>query len=189
MAGIALRTERLELPLMTVAHVEAVMGERRDELARLVGAKIPIGWPSREVVARAFCCIDGVRKDPATRLWGDRLVIAVDGPRRVVGSVVFFGAPHEDGSVEIAYGIEPESQGRGYAIEATRACVDWALSQPGVRVITATTPPFHPASMRVLERLGMKRAGTRDHELLGELMVWSLASRSAVPEAMRAMGR
>jgi RimJ/RimL family protein N-acetyltransferase len=175
-----LRTERLELLPMTLAHVEAVMLERRDELARTLDAQLPRGWPGRDVVARAYSSIERIRSDPGV-LWGDRLVIAVDGPRRVVGSVVFFGAPDGDGSVEIAYGIEPGSQRRGYAMEATRACVAWAFEQPEVREITATTPPFHQASIRVLERLGMKRTGTRDHELLGELLVWSVKRDSVVP--------
>ena len=169
-----LRTERLELLPMNVAHVEAVIREHRAVLGTMVDAQLPIGWPGREVVARAFSSIERIRADPDGRLWGDRLVIAIDGVRRVVGSVVFHGRPDADGSVEIAYGIEPGSQGRGYACEATRACVSWALVQPEVRTITATTPPFHHSSCRVLEKLGMKRTGTRDHELLGELAVWAL---------------
>jgi RimJ/RimL family protein N-acetyltransferase len=175
-----LNTERLQLLPMTVEHVEAVMLERRDELARMLDAQIPAGWPGRDVVARAYSSIERIRHDPGV-LWGDRLVIALDGPRRVVGSVVFFGAPDRDGSIEIAYGIEPGSQRRGYAVEATRACVAWAFEQPEVHEITATTPPFHHASIRVLERLGMKRSGTRDHELLGELLVWSLEREWSAP--------
>jgi RimJ/RimL family protein N-acetyltransferase len=179
---ITLRTDRLELLPMNAAHVDAVMHERRDELASMLAARLPVGWPGRDVVARAFSSIERIREDPARWLWGDRLVLAVDGPRRVVGSVVFFGAPDESGAVEIAYGIEPGSQGRGYASEATRACVAWALAQTGVRTVTATTPPFHRASERVLEKLGMRRAGTRDHELLGELALWSLRRDSTAPQ-------
>ncbi|MEI8256614.1 MAG: GNAT family protein [Deltaproteobacteria bacterium] len=174
--GTTLRTERLELPPMTLAHVEAVLHDQRAQLAAMVDAKLPTGWPGRDVVARAYGRIDRIRADPEGWLWGDRLVVAVDGPRRVVGSVVFLGSPDASGSVEIAYGIEPESQGRGYACEATRACADWALAQPGVKRITATTPPFHRASERVLERLGMRRVGIREHELLGELVEWAMSA-------------
>ncbi len=159
---------------MTLAHVEAVLHDWREPLARMVDATLPTGWPGRDVVARAYGRIERIRADPESWLWGDRLVIAVDGARRVVGSVVFLGCPDPEGAVEIAYGIEPGSQGRGYACEATRACADWACAQPGVKKITATTPPFHRASERVLERLGMRRVGTREHELLGELLEWEL---------------
>jgi RimJ/RimL family protein N-acetyltransferase len=92
----------------------------------------------------------------------------------VLGSVVFHGAPGDDGVVEIAYGVKEGSQGQGYATEATRASVSWALEQPGVRTVTATTFGWHIASLRVIEKLGMKLAGTRDHELLGEMLVYAL---------------
>jgi RimJ/RimL family protein N-acetyltransferase len=170
----ALHTPRLDLIPMTLAHVEAVMLERRDELARLAGAALPEGWPSKTLVARAYQSIDRIRADPDERLWGDRLVIARDGVRRVVGSVVFHGRPTPDGVVEIAYGIEPGSQNKGYASEATRACVDWAFAQPGVRAVAAVTTPWHRASIRVLERLGMRVVGTRDHETMGELLLYEI---------------
>ena len=125
--GSTLRTERLELLPMRLEHIEAVLHEQRDLLHAMVDAQIPPGWPGRDVIARAYGTIDRIRADPDDRLWGDRLVIAIDGSRRVVGSVVFHGRPDADGSVEIAYGIEPGSQGRGYACEATRACVAWAF--------------------------------------------------------------
>jgi RimJ/RimL family protein N-acetyltransferase len=168
-----LQTERLDLLPMTLDHVEAVLHERRDVLSNLTGASLPIGWPGRDVVTRAYGTIDRIRLAPDDRLWGDRLVVARDGPRRVVGSVVFHGRPDAEGRIEIAYGIEPGSRGRGYAIEATRACVEWAFAQPEVRVITATTTPWADASKHVLEKLGMTTVGTRDHELLGELVLWA----------------
>jgi ribosomal-protein-alanine N-acetyltransferase len=179
-----LHTERLDLVPMSLAHVEAVLAEQRDALARMVDAALPVGWPSREVVSRAFHSIERIRAAPEERLWGDRFVVARDGgPRRVVGSVVFHGRPGEDGVAEIAYGIEPGSQGKGYATEATRACVAWALAQPSVRAVAAVTTPWHSASIRVLERLGMKRTGVRDHETLGELVLFEVrkeAERLAV---------
>ena len=95
---------------------------------------------------------------------------AKDGPRRVVGSVVFHGGPDDEGVVEVGYGVEQESQRQGYATEGTRAAVEWALCQPDVRVIRACTPSWHVASRRVLERCGMQLTGSHDHEMLGELL-------------------
>ena len=92
-----------------------------------------------------------------------------EGPR-VVGSVVFHGAPGADGEVEVAYGVEQDSQLRGYATEAVRASVEWALCDERVHVVRATTPPWHMASRRVLEKVGMRAVGTRQHELLGDLL-------------------
>ena len=80
--------------------------------------------------------------------------------------------PEEPGVAEIAYGIEEGSRGQGYAIEATCALVDWALAQEGIHAVQATTFPWHLASLGVINRLGMVRAGTREHPLFGELLVF-----------------
>ena len=42
--------------------------------------------------------------------------------------------------------------GQGYATEGTLACVEWALRQPGIRAVRATTFMWHRASVRVLEK-------------------------------------
>jgi RimJ/RimL family protein N-acetyltransferase len=167
-----LHTSRLDLIPMTLAHVEAVMLERRADLARMAEAALPDGWPSRTLVTRAYHSIERIRANPADRLWGDRLVIVREGVRRVIGSVVFHGRPDAEGAVEIAYGIEPGSQGQGYASEATQACVQWAFAQPEVQRVTAVTTPWHRASIRVLERLGMRVVGSREHETMGELLLY-----------------
>jgi RimJ/RimL family protein N-acetyltransferase len=96
---------------------------------------------------------------------------------RIVGSVIFHGRPEADGVAEVGYGVELESQGRGFATEATRACVEWALVQPECNAVTATTFPWHRASLRVIEKIGMTLAGTRDHDMFGELLVFEKKSR------------
>lgn len=171
----ALRTERLELVPVTLPMVEAVMSGDRAAAERACGAPLPEAWPGDELIARAFAVsLDAIRADPARRLWGDTLLMTAEGPRRVVGSVIFHGRPDADGVAEVGYGVEVSSQGNGFATEGTRACVRWALEQPGVRAVTATTFPWHRASLRVIEKLGMQLAATREHEVLGELLVYRL---------------
>jgi ribosomal-protein-alanine N-acetyltransferase len=103
-------------------------------------------------------------------LWGDRLMITrADDERLVVGSVIFHGRP-ADGVAEIGYGVEERWQRQGYATEGTRACVEWALTQPGITSVTATTPPWHRASIRVLEKSGLVRVGVEEHDTLGEVL-------------------
>ena len=90
---------------------------------------------------------------------------------RVVGSVVFHGHP-PDGVAEVGYSIEDGSRGNGLATEATRACVEWALAQPGIVAVQATTFPWHLASLGVIRNLGMQLVTTREHDTLGELLVF-----------------
>jgi ribosomal-protein-alanine N-acetyltransferase len=171
---MVLRTPRLELEPMSLSLVEAVMLGEREVAERITQARLPDAWPNRALVERAFCAsLDAIRADPSTRLWGDRLIIrrGGEGKRRVVGSVVFHGLP-EDGVAEVAYGVEDASQGQGIATEATQACVDWALAEPGIVAVQATTVPWHTSSLRVIAKLGMEKVGVRDHEVLGELLVF-----------------
>jgi [ribosomal protein S5]-alanine N-acetyltransferase len=164
-------THRLELRPITLPIVEAVMAGDRHGAERHVGAPLPESWPGTSLIERAFVAsLEAIRADPERRLWGDRVMITRETTPRVVGSVVFHGAPDDDGIVEVAYGVEQSSQGNGYATEATRACVEWALEQPDVAAVRATTPPWHMASRRVLEKVGFVIVGTREHELLGELL-------------------
>lgn len=173
MGGCPLYTPRLELLPITLPIVEAVMLGRREDAEASIGAPLPRAWPGRALVERAFTAsLERIRADPETRLWGDRVIVLRASERRVVGSVVFHGAPDVHGTVEIAYGVEEKSQGQGYATEATLACMEWAFSQPSVRVVRATTPTWHMASRRVLEKIGMRHVGMSDHEMLGELMEW-----------------
>ena len=180
-----LETPRLTLLPITLPLVEAVMADRRDEAEALVGARMPARWPNRELIERAFVApLEAIRADPENGLWGDRVMItrideggglgAAPVPRvpRVIGSVVFHGRPGADGVAEVAYGVEEGSQGRGFATEAVRASVAWALRQPGVRAVQAATFGWHVASLRVIEKVGMVAVGVRDHELLGELQIF-----------------
>lgn len=168
-------TERLELVPITLAVVEAVFRNDREALESLVDARVPEKWPGRSLVERAFSAdLASIRANPAKRLWGDRLMISRpgEGERRVVGSVVFHGAPDDDGVVEVGYGVEQGSQGRGYGSEATCAAVEWALAQPGVLAVSAATFTWHTASVKIIQRAGLEPSGWREHELLGEMQLF-----------------
>ncbi|AUX45721.1 hypothetical protein SOCE26_072170 [Sorangium cellulosum] len=169
-----LTTERLELTPVSLPLLEAVIRGDRREAEALSGARFPEAWPGRALVERAFSSpLDRLRDDPDAFLWGTRLMVARGQEERVVvGSVVLNGRPDSTGTVEIGYGVEGKSQGLGYATEGSRAVLHWTLQQAGVARVIATTPAWHRASLRVIEKLGMRPAGTFDHDLLGELLVF-----------------
>jgi RimJ/RimL family protein N-acetyltransferase len=76
-----------------------------------------------------------------------------------IGSAAFKGPPDGEGTVEIAYGIAPEHQSRGYATEAAEALTVFALADPSVRIVRAHTLPERNASCRVLEKCGFAFLG------------------------------
>ena len=79
--------------------------------------------------------------------------------RTVIGAASFKGPPDRTGMVEIAYGIVPSFEGRGYATEAARALIDFAQAEDKVRQIIAHTMPEPNASTRVLKKCGFAFAG------------------------------
>jgi RimJ/RimL family protein N-acetyltransferase len=169
-----LHTERLILEPISLPLVEAVLAGNRRRAEELAKARFPSEWPGPAVIERAFKAYpDAIRADPECRLWGDRLMITNQGERSVIGSVIFHGRPH-DGIAEVGYGVERGSQGQGLATEGTRACVAWALQQPGIHTVRATTFTWHRASVRVLEKIGMCAVGSEEHELLGEMLVFEI---------------
>lgn len=77
----------------------------------------------------------------------------------VIGRCGFKGPPAADGVVEIAYGVDPEHQGKGYATEAAAALASYAFSNDQVRTVRAHTLPTANASTRVLTKCGFRRIG------------------------------
>ena len=77
----------------------------------------------------------------------------------VMGTCGFKGPPGTNGIVEIAYGVAPDHQGKGYATEAAEALVAYAFGMDQVRVVRAHTLPEANASTRVLVKSGFQPVG------------------------------
>ncbi|WP_331766720.1 GNAT family N-acetyltransferase [Embleya sp. NBC_00896] len=87
--------------------------------------------------------------------YGHRLIVE-RATGLVVGSISLLWPP-TDGALEVGYGIVPSRRGRGYASEATRALVEYALTSPEVHTVYADVELTNPASVRVLEKAGLHR--------------------------------
>jgi ribosomal-protein-alanine N-acetyltransferase len=77
----------------------------------------------------------------------------------VIGSCGFKGPPGDDAAVEIAYGVDPAHQGRGYATEAAQALVAFAFGSGQVKIVRAHTLPNENASTRVLTKCHFEKLG------------------------------
>ena len=56
---------------------------------------------------------------------------------------------------EIMFGLEAASRGQGFATEAARSVVAYALALPGVSSVWGATVPGNAASAAVMKRIGM----------------------------------
>jgi len=75
-----------------------------------------------------------------------------------VGACMFKGPPL-DGVVEIAYGIDEDQRGKGYASEAAAELVAYAFASGKVRLVRAHTLPDSGASQRILAKCGLRNVG------------------------------
>ncbi len=77
----------------------------------------------------------------------------------IIGSCGYKAPPGPEALVEIAYGIDPAYQGRGYATEAARALIAFAFGSGLVSLLRAHTKPSESASTRVLTKCRFERVG------------------------------
>jgi RimJ/RimL family protein N-acetyltransferase len=103
--------------------------------------------------------IERLRASSEPDPWTHGFAVVDRKSRLVVGNVGYKGPPDEQGMVEIAYGIVPDYEGRGYATEAAALLVRFASENSGVRLIRAHTLPTRNASTRVLTKNGFEYIG------------------------------
>src|SRR5690348_13221317 len=143
MNSLPLRTARLKLVLQTpaqaLAQIEHLPPEEQAEVS-------PI-WLAR------------VKASTGANPWIHGFLLVHQESEAVLGQCGFKGPPDGEGMVEIAYGINPENRGKGYATEAAGALTNYAFAQIGVRLVRAHTLPETNASTRVLTKCGFARIG------------------------------
>ena len=76
----------------------------------------------------------------------------------VVGTGGFKGPP-ADGIVEIAYAVDTEQQGKGYATEIAAALTRYAFTSADVKLVRAHTLPEGVASKKILAKCGYQYVG------------------------------
>jgi len=90
---------------------------------------------------------------------GDALVLAAieAATGRHVGEFMLRLTSAESRQGEIGWSLHPDSQGRGLATEGAQSMLRVGFADYGLHRITAGCDPRNVASLRVMERLGMRR--------------------------------
>ena len=141
--------------------------EDRARLGRMIGARVPETWPGADFARMLPRIAEGVEQ---TSSWAEPTRLAVHAAdETLIGETGFHGPPDGSGTVEVGYSIVPAYRGRGFATEATRALIRACLARPEVRRIIAECLDDNLASLRVLEKLGMRRVGSAGGTLRFEM--------------------
>ncbi len=145
-------TERLVLRRFSDSDFSAFAAYRaRKEVYRYLYAAPPEGEALREKFDRA--CVATFAQD------GDMFKLAVsrkdDG--MLVGEVSLKLESKAALQGEVGYVFNPDYGGRGYATEAVEAMIDFGFSAFGLHRIFARLDTQNTGSIRVVERLGLRR--------------------------------
>ena len=92
---------------------------------------------------------------------GAHLIIGITGFRD------FYNPP----VLELLYALRPSHWHRAFATEMAQAAIDYAFRHAGLREVRASTDAPNQASLRVIERLGMRPHG-RTAQADAELIRW-----------------
>lgn len=171
---LGVRSERLDLPLMELALLDAHILRDAKAVRRLASYTVPRAFP--DAGQRDFLLFrrGQLAVEPERYPWSVRAVV-LRSENRMVGFVNFHGAPgvNDTGTasaLELGWTIFASDQRRGYATETAIALMDWARSAHGVRHFISSTTPGNTASLRVHEKLGFAPTGEMvDGELIFEL--------------------
>jgi ribosomal-protein-alanine N-acetyltransferase len=162
-----LKTERLDIVPCSLEVVWAVVTDK-SKTETILAVQVPGDWPAQDLQEFLPLYAQQLETDPTLLGWGVWLMIHT-AERVVIGDVGFKGKPDHKGTVKIGYSVTPAYRNQGYASEAAQALINWAFAQQGVKKIIAECSRDNAPSIRVLEKLGMKRLKTDRNLLKWEL--------------------
>ena len=143
-----LKLERLLLRRPKLTDAEAIFQYGSDpEVARYAD------WPVRKDIESL---IESLRERPARWESGSEFtwVITLANEDRAIGGITCIVA---NDAAEVGFLLNRRHWGKGFATEAAKAIVDWALSLPAVSKVWATCDAENLASACVLEKIGLSR--------------------------------
>jgi RimJ/RimL family protein N-acetyltransferase len=145
------QTERLMLrPFRDGDEADVLAYRSRPDVVRYMPAE-----PLQVSGAAAFIA----ERMAATRIKADedKIILAIEHDGRVIGDLLVKAGQLADRQAEIGWALNPAYHGRGLATEAARELLVLAFADLRVHRVWAQLDPRNEASVRLCERLGMRR--------------------------------
>lgn len=146
------RTERLSLRPITADDIDATWEYRRlEEVTTWTGSWLTSRdeWAQKVDARRDSLLVaehDG-------SIVGDFMILVIDGWVQQGADP----APGAQREAELGWTVDPRHAGRGYATEIGRALLTLAFAELGLRRVVANAFADNAPSLRIMERLGMRR--------------------------------
>jgi RimJ/RimL family protein N-acetyltransferase len=146
---IRIETERLTLRPVAETDLDAIVTGIGDFAVSGMLARVP--YPYRRTDAESFLA--------ATRAEAGRnIALCIADDDGVVGGLGLTGIRSER---EFGYWLAKPAWGKGYATEAGRAFLTFLFGELGLDIVRSGVFHDNPASLRVQDKLGFERIGTR----------------------------
>ncbi|MCL4396172.1 MAG: GNAT family N-acetyltransferase [Chloroflexi bacterium] len=152
--ALFLETNRLLLRTFQDSDLEAFLAYRSDPaVARYQG------WEAPYSRAAAVAFVQEMKeKTPATPGEWYQLAIELKASGEMIGDCAFHTL--EDAQqADIAFTLARQYQGQGYATEAVKRMLDYIFAELGLHRVRAIADVKNLASVKLLERIGMRREG------------------------------
>jgi [ribosomal protein S5]-alanine N-acetyltransferase len=154
---MSIQTKNLILAPHLPRHLRALIRSEQ-EFEDTAGLRVAAGIRDQLLTASAdFIARLESAKESDPWQFGFAVIHKIDN--MLIGMCGFSGPPDANGIAEIAYGIGPSYQGKGYATEAAAAMIQFAREDPRVKGICAHTLAETNASTRVLQKCGFTKTG------------------------------
>ena len=127
----------------------------------------PVNERQEETVRTLVASFVAAQAEQPRRKWQLALVMRDDG--RLIGNCGIRVNDPELREANIGYELSPDYWGQGYASEAAQALVAWGFAQRDVRRIVANCRADNVASIRVLEKAGLRQTGRDRDDLTWEI--------------------
>ena len=161
-----LETKRLQLIPFSLELKKAALNDR-SRLVEMLGVNVPEHWPGPDLAEALPSFIENMERAPSEPAWDWIAIHTLE--QAVIGDIGFMGGPDQEGVVEVGYSIVPEYRNQGYATEMARGLIAWAFQEHRIKVVTAACLDDNFGSIKVLEKVGMRRL-----EPDGNMLKWEI---------------
>jgi RimJ/RimL family protein N-acetyltransferase len=171
-------SERLVLPLLTASRLERLIAGDVASVEAEIRVRLSAWWTT-DLGWLLRVRLRQIGERPEAEPWLLRpIALRSDVPAKgarpeAIGLFNFHGPPDDRGFVEVGYELLPPFRGQGYAIEAVRSMLDWAVEQ-GVNRFRAAIAPENDRSVSLVRKLGMERVGAQWDEDDGLELIYTV---------------
>lgn len=155
-----IETKRLKL-LACPLELAALIAGGGKGIYKKYGLQKAPNWPLNDTTEILPEYVVSLQSDPALLGWGIWLVILKESSV-IIGDIGFLSKPDSKGRTELGYSIAPTYRNKGYATEAAGSLLAWAFLKDDVKKVKARCKPDNAASIKVLERVGMRPLGRKE---------------------------